>query len=76
LRNCGSIGRVFEIGRELSRLSIEIRGIGAARMRSESDGHTWQPTALINELYLELVKIRSLRAAGPDEEERAGGALL
>jgi len=45
-------------------------------MRSESDGHTWQPTALINELYLELVKIRSLRVAGPDEEERAGGALL
>ncbi len=49
----------------------QLKKIASARMRSESDGHTWQPTALVNELYLELVKIRSLRAAGPDEEDRA-----
>jgi RNA polymerase sigma factor (TIGR02999 family) len=49
----------------------QLKKLASARMRSEAPGHTWQPTALINELYLELVKIRALRAAGPDEEERA-----
>ncbi len=48
----------------------QLKKLASARMRSESDGHTWQPTALVNELYLELVKIRALRPAGPDEEER------
>lgn len=48
----------------------ELKKLASSRMRSEPSGHTWQPTALINELYLQLVKIRGLRAAGPDEEER------
>jgi hypothetical protein len=26
-------------------------------MRSERTPHTWQPTVLVNELYLELLKI-------------------
>jgi RNA polymerase sigma factor (TIGR02999 family) len=42
----------------------ELRRIAAARMRSERVEHTWRPTALVNELYLELVKIKALRAAG------------
>ena len=28
--------------------------------------HTWQPTALVNELYLELVKIKALHARDSD----------
>jgi RNA polymerase sigma factor (TIGR02999 family) len=58
-------------GNLIEILYPQLKKIASSRMRAESGSHTWQPTALINELYLELVKIRSLRAAGPDEEERA-----
>lgn len=50
----------------------ELRRLAAARMKSERAEHTWQPTALIHELYLELIKIRSLAGGtGVDEEEEA-----
>lgn len=48
----------------------ELRRIAAAQMRRESADHTWTPTALVNELYLELVKIRALRDAAADSNER------
>jgi RNA polymerase sigma factor (TIGR02999 family) len=44
----------------------ELRRIAAGQMRRERADHTWQPTALVNELYLELTKIRALRT-GQDE---------
>ena len=41
-------------------------------MKRESSEHTWQPTVLVNELYLELVKVRELRPVHPlDPRERA-----
>jgi RNA polymerase sigma-70 factor (ECF subfamily) len=50
----------------------ELRRLAAAYMIKERPGHTWQATALVNELYLELVKIRALRANGTDgSAERA-----
>ena len=50
----------------------ELRRLAAARMKSERTEHTWQPTVLINELYLELVKVRSLAGgSGVDELEKA-----
>ena len=48
----------------------ELRRIAAARMRTESLEHTWTPTVLVNELYLELVKINALRASNEDSSER------
>ena len=48
----------------------ELRRIAAARMRTEKVEHTWTPTVLVNELYLELVKIKALRAANEDSSER------
>ena len=33
----------------------ELRGIAARHMRRESEGHTLQPTALVNEAYMKLV---------------------
>src|SRR5688572_20502187 len=48
----------------------ELRRIAAARMRAERLEHTWTPTVLVNELYLELVKIKALRAAHEDASER------
>jgi RNA polymerase sigma factor (TIGR02999 family) len=41
-------------------------------MRREQQGHSWQPTLLVNELYLELVKIKALKPPDPaNQEEKA-----
>lgn len=48
----------------------ELRRIASAKMRTEHQEHTWTPTVLVNELYLELVKIKALRAAHEDASER------
>src|SRR5215471_12761687 len=44
------------------------------RMRSERTPHTWQPTVLVNELYLELLKIRAIKTDddGSDREAFLG----
>lgn len=51
----------------------QLKQIAVAKMRAENPRHTWQPTALVNELYLELLKIRGLREAqqGNDQERAA-----
>jgi RNA polymerase sigma factor (TIGR02999 family) len=49
----------------------QLKQIAASRMRMERAPHTWQPTALVNELYLELVKVRALRASTDDEADHA-----
>jgi RNA polymerase sigma factor (TIGR02999 family) len=46
----------------------ELRRLAAARMRRERSDHTWQATALVNELYLELVKVKALRASEANAE--------
>jgi len=42
----------------------ELRRVAAAKMKRERANHTLQPTAIVNELYLELLKIGGL----PDRE--------
>jgi hypothetical protein len=42
----------------------ELRRVAAVKMKRERVNHTLQPTAIVNELYLELLKIRGL----PDRE--------
>ena len=49
----------------------ELRRLAAAKMRGERSEHTWQPTLLVNELYLALIKIKSLGDADGMEEEAA-----
>jgi RNA polymerase sigma factor (TIGR02999 family) len=49
----------------------ELRKLAAAKMRGERTEHTWQPTLLVNELYLALVKIKALGNAGNSDEEQA-----
>lgn len=58
---------------ELVRLLYpELRRIAACKMKRERINHTLQPTAIVNELYLELLKIRELPDQGyTDAEERA-----
>jgi RNA polymerase sigma factor (TIGR02999 family) len=42
----------------------ELRKLAAAKMKGERGEHTWQPTLLVNELYLALVKIKVLAGDG------------
>lgn len=60
----------------------ELRRLAAVKMKQERAAHTWQPTVLVNELYLELVKLRGLgdRDYSADEEKTAflnlAGAMM
>jgi len=51
----------------------ELRRLAAAKMAGERTEHTWQPTVLVNELYLALVKIKALGGSGhgSDQEKAA-----
>jgi len=49
----------------------ELRKLAAAKMRGERTEHTWQPTLLVNELYLALVKTRALGNGSRADEEKA-----
>jgi len=47
--NPEALDRIFDLVYE------ELRRIAAARLRAEREGHTLQPTALVNEAYMKLV---------------------
>jgi RNA polymerase sigma factor (TIGR02999 family) len=49
----------------------ELRRLACAHMRREGSNHTWQPTVLVNEIYLELVRIKALKPPDGDYDERA-----
>ena len=50
----------------------QLRRLANAHLRREGPGHSWQPTLLVNELYLELIKIKALPAReAEDPDERA-----
>lgn len=49
----------------------ELRRTAAIRMKRENPCHSWQPTVLVNELYLELVRIGKLpNASAGDQHEK------
>ena len=56
-------GRRAAAGALVERFYPDLRRMAAIRMQGEG-AHTWQPTVLVNELYLELTRIKSL-PAGP-----------
>lgn len=49
----------------------ELRKLAAARMKGERAEHTWQPTLLVNELYLALVKTQALWNGSRADQEKA-----
>lgn len=49
----------------------ELRRMAARHMRSERSGHSWQPTLLVNELYIELLKNKALDPSEFDESRKA-----
>lgn len=48
----------------------ELRRLARAQMRGERPGHSWQPTLLVNQLYLELVKVKALKDGAPGQDDR------
>jgi RNA polymerase sigma factor (TIGR02999 family) len=44
----------------------ELKRLAARHLRGERKEHSWQPTLLVNELYLELIKIKALQP--PDRD--------
>lgn len=62
-------------GRLVELFYPELRRIAAARMRAERPGHTLQPTAVVHQLYLELVKVKALRPAGSDGADEKAAFL-
>jgi RNA polymerase sigma factor (TIGR02999 family) len=54
----------------------ELRRLAAAKMESERAQHTWQPTVLVNELYLALVKTKALGGAGSSDDDDEKSAFL
>jgi RNA polymerase sigma factor (TIGR02999 family) len=62
-RTVGEVTRLLRIARDGKPAALdrvyelvyaELRRIAAARLRAERDGHTLQPTALVNEAYMKL----------------------
>lgn len=49
----------------------ELKRLATAKMRGERAAHTWQPTALVHELYLELRKVRGLKETESSEDQAA-----
>lgn len=48
-------GRTEALETLMERLQLELRRVAANHLRRERPGHTLQPTALVNELYIKLV---------------------
>ncbi len=55
----------------------ELKRLATRHLMKERRGHSWQPTLLVNELYLELTKIKALRPSesGYDDDKAAFFAL-
>lgn len=49
----------------------ELKRLAAARIRREGSGHSWQPTLLVNELYLELLKNKALDQGSFTPQQRS-----
>ncbi len=46
----------------------ELKRMAARHLHGEREGHSWQPTLLVNELYLQLVKVKALQPAETDHQ--------
>jgi RNA polymerase sigma factor (TIGR02999 family) len=63
-------GRKGAVDQLFTALYPELRRMAASRMRREARAYSWQPTLLVNELYLELIRNKALDG-GFDESRRA-----
>ena len=68
-------GDLEAAGRLVELFYPELRRIAAARMRAERPDHTLQPTAVVHQLYLELLKVKALRPASSDGADEKAAFL-
>jgi RNA polymerase sigma factor (TIGR02999 family) len=47
----------------------ELKRLAAGQLKGERQGHSWQPTLLVNELYLQMVKIKALPPTETDHAD-------
>lgn len=50
----------------MERFYPELKRLAAGHLKGERPEHSWQPTLLVNELYLELIKIKALPPSDRD----------
>lgn len=50
----------------------ELKRVAAGQLRAQPEGHSWQPTLLVHELYLQLMKIRELQAEEVERQNEKG----
>jgi RNA polymerase sigma factor (TIGR02999 family) len=55
-------------GQLMERFYPELKRLAAGHLNRERQEHSWQPTLLVNELYLELIKIKALPPKGQDRD--------
>ncbi len=67
--NREAANRLFEL------LYPELRRLAVSKMKGERTEHTWQPTVLVNELYMALVRVKSLGGIGPGGEQEKAAFL-
>jgi RNA polymerase sigma-70 factor (ECF subfamily) len=53
-------------GQLMERFYPELKRLAAGHLHGERQEHSWQPTLLVNELYLELIKIKALPSKDRD----------
>jgi RNA polymerase sigma factor (TIGR02999 family) len=53
----------------------ELKRLAARHLKGERREHSWQPTLLVNELYLELVKIKALHPT-PENKQKEKAAFF
>jgi len=66
-------GSTEAAGKLVERFYPELRRLASGRMAAEGGNHTWQPTVLVHELYMELANIKHLPPAltGDQDERKA-----
>src|ERR1043165_2480856 len=73
----GNDGEVREsVDKLMEALQAEVRAIATRRLRRERVGHTLQPTALVNEAYLRLLRQANLKHATPEKFLAAAAKII
>jgi len=63
-------GRKATVDELFALLYPELRRLAISHMKRENSAHSWHPTLLVHELYLELLKNRAFDEAAPDDDKR------
>ena len=69
-------GNPAAAGHLVERFYPELKRLAISNMDGEKPDHTWQATVLVNELYLELTRIKALKESIPRSPEQERGAFF